>query len=181
MLAEVARRAGLVPGFPDLPVLDIGCGPGHISRFLAELGVRVVGVDISPGMVDEARRRNPDIEFREAAMQSLPCADGSVAAMVAPYSLIHIPRDSVIGVLREFRRVLVPGGSVLLSFHIGKEVRHSEEWWGQPVDLDFVFFEVLEMEGYLREVGFGQIETHERDPYPDVEVQTQRAYAWARH
>ena len=82
--------------------------------------------------------------------------------------------------LVEQRRVLVPSGWLYLSFHIGDEVRHLDEWWEKPVDLDFVFFQPAEMEGYLRAAGFGEIETLERDPYPEVEVQTRRAYIFAR-
>lgn len=180
MLHRFAALLGEVPEGAGLPVLDIGCGPGHVTAFLREAGAPVTGVDLSPGMLEEARRLNPGLEFREADMRSLPWSDSSVAGIAAPYSVIHIQREGVTHVLREFRRVLVPGGIVYLTFHVGGEVRHSDEWWDRPVDLDFVFFETAEMDRYLRDAGFSHVETFERDPYPEVEVQTRRAYVFAR-
>lgn len=180
LLERLARRAGMVQGGEHLPVLDLGCGPGHVTRYLYDLDVPVIGVDISPGMLREARRLNPGIEFREGDMRSLPWAGASVAAIVAPYSILHIPRTDVVAVLRELRRVLVPCGWLYLSFHIGSEVRHLADWWEQPVDLDFNFFETTEMERCLRAAGFTEIETFERDAYPEVEVQTRRAHIFAR-
>jgi SAM-dependent methyltransferase len=179
MLGRFADLARQVPDGPGLPVLDVGCGPGHITRYLHDLGLPVVGVDVSPGMLGEARRLNPGIAFRQGDMRRLPWSDASVAAIAAPYSILHIPRQDVVPVLGELRRALVPGGRLYLSFHIGSEVRHVEDWWDTPVSLDFVFFETAEMEGYLQSAGFTAIETFERDPYPEVEVQTRRAYMFA--
>jgi ubiquinone/menaquinone biosynthesis C-methylase UbiE len=179
MLARFAGRAREVPASERLPVLDLGCGPCHVTRYFRDLDVPVIGVDISPVMLREARRRNPSLEFREGDMRSLAWADASVAAIAAPYSIIHIPREDIVSVLGELWRVLVPGGWLYLTFHIGSEVRHLDDWWEKPVDLDFTFFETAEMEGYLRAAGFREMETLERDPYPEVEVQTARAYIFA--
>jgi len=180
MLERFARHVREMSGGESLPVLDLGCGPGHVTRYLHDLGVSVIGVDLSPGMLDEARRLNPDIDFREGDMRSLIWADASVAAIAALYSIIHVPREEVVLALRELRRVLFPGGLLYLSFHVGNEARHLDDWWEHPVDLDFVFFETAEMEDYLRAAGFTEIESRERDPYPNVEVQTLRAYIFAR-
>lgn len=180
LLRRFADRARSVPGGEDRPVLDLGCGPGHITRYLHDLGLPVIGVDVSPGMLVQARRLNPDLEFRVGDMRALDWPDGAVAAIAAPYSIIHVDRGDVVAVLREWRRVLVPGGWLYLSVHIGDEVRHVTDWWETRVDLDFVFFQAVEMEGHLRTAGFTEIEAHERDPYPGVEVQTRRAYLFAR-
>jgi hypothetical protein len=82
--------------------------------------------------------------------------------------------------LTELRRVLRPQGTLLLTFHIGQETTHLDEWWGRQVSLDAVFFETDEMKGYLGSAGFTLEEVIERDPYPDVEVQTRRAYIFAQ-
>jgi hypothetical protein len=86
----------------------------------------------------------------------------------------------VISVLQEFRRVLRPNGLLLLSFHLGQEIIHMDEWWGEKVALDFVFFQLPEMEGYLKAAGFEIEDSIERPPYEDFEVQTQRVYIFAR-
>jgi ubiquinone/menaquinone biosynthesis C-methylase UbiE len=113
-------------------------------------------------------------------MRALPFADESLAGLSAMYCIIHIPRDEVTTVLGELRRVLCPGGLLLMSFHVGSRIEHVTEFLEESVSMDFVFFERDEMEGYLRRAGFEIEESRERDPIPGVEAQTQRAYLLAR-
>ncbi|MGH2585984.1 MAG: class I SAM-dependent methyltransferase [Dehalococcoidia bacterium] len=162
------------------PVCDLGCGPAQVARYLHERGIPVLGVDASAGMVAEARRLNPSLDIRQGDMRALDVPDDAWGGIVAFYSLIHIPRDEMVVVLRELRRVLQPGGWLTLAFHLGDETIHLDEWFDTAVDLDFTFFRREEMEGYLREAGFADIDGVERPPYPDVEVQTHRAYLFAR-
>lgn len=164
----------------SVPVADIGCGPGQVTRYLSERGANVLGVDLSPHMVEQARKCNPGIEFRQGNMASLDVDDESWAGIVAFYSIIHIPREQVVSVLQEFRRVLKLNGLLLLSFHQGEETVHLDEWWGKKVSLDFEFFQCNEMETYLTTAGFLIEDRIERPPYEEVEVQTKRAYLFAR-
>jgi len=161
-------------------VADLGCGPGHVARYLHEGGVSVLGIDLSPRMVELASKLNPGITFEQGNMAALFVEDEAWAGIVAFYSMIHFPRSQVVPVLREFHRVLRPNGLLLLSFHAGQEVRHVEEWWGKPVSLEGVFFEREEMESYLREADFAIEVSMQRAPYVEVEVQTQRVYLLAR-
>lgn len=161
-------------------VCDIGCGPGHVARYLHERGVQVIGVDLSPGMVEQARLLNPDLEIRQGDMLSLDVDDGSWAGIVLFYSIIHVPRSDVVRALRELERCLLPGGRLFVSFHIGDEVLHLDELWNHPVCMDFILFRTDEMLGYLDSAGFDIEELVERDPYPDVEYQSRRAYIVAR-
>ena len=162
------------------PVCDLGCGPGHVARYLHDRGVDVFGVDLSPGMLEQARRLNPGIEFREGNMLSLDLEDSSVGALVAFYSILHIARAEVPEAFREFHRVLRPGGLLFLAFHIGLDVQHEVELWGHNVSLDYVFFTRQEVRAYLLATGFAVEDSLERDPYPEVEVQTRRAYILAK-
>jgi SAM-dependent methyltransferase len=139
-----------------------------------------VGVDISPAMVAEAQRLNPQIHFHQGDMLSLPDADHSWGGIAAFYCILHIPKDSLVDALREMKRVLKPGGTLLVTFHIGDEVKHLDEWWEKPVNLDFAFFQPEEMEKWLEAAGFEIIETLVREPNPEVEVATRRAYVFAR-
>lgn len=163
------------------PVCDMGCGPGQIARYLRNCGVtEVFGMDIAPGMIEKAQELNPDIPFRVGDMRAIDAQDDEWAGIAAFYSIIHIPREDVLGVLREWRRVLQPGGWVLMTIHLGDHVVHLDDWWEKPVSVDFFFFQTAEMENYLKEAGFVIEETIERDPYPDVEYQGRRAYIFAR-
>jgi ubiquinone/menaquinone biosynthesis C-methylase UbiE len=161
-------------------VADLGCGPGMAAEYLHERGLSVFGIDISPRMVSCASRRHPGLEFKTGDFRRLEVPDASWAGIVAMYSLIHVPREGVKDVLMEFARVLQPGGLLLLAFHLGSEVRHASDWWAHPVDLDFVFFESTEMLSYVWGAGFDSELHVERDPYPDVELQTRRGYILAR-
>jgi SAM-dependent methyltransferase len=170
--AAGVRNAGLA--------CDMGCGPGHVARYLHERGVQVCGIDLSPAMVERARRLNPGIDFQQGDMLALDAKDDAFAGIVAFYSLIHIPRGDVVRALRELRRVLRPGGVLLLAVHIGDEVVHLDEWWGQLVSVDFWFFRSEELAGYLRSAGFDVEDVVERDAYAEVEHQSRRAYVFAR-
>jgi SAM-dependent methyltransferase len=161
------------------PVCDIGCGPGQVARYLHDKGVQVRGLDLSPALVEAARKLSPGIEFARADMRSLPIEDDSLGGIVAFYSIIHIPRPDIVSVLTEFKRVLRPGGLLLLVFHIGQDTVHLDEWWGRRVSVDFHFFSSEEMRRYLQEAGFRIVEIIERDPYPSVEYRSRRAYLFA--
>lgn len=162
-------------------ICDMGCGPGQIARYLHDRGAQVCGIDLSPGMIDQARALNPGIDYQTGDMLNLSgVAEHAFAAVAAFYSLIHIPRTQIPVALRELHRVLQPSGTLLITFHIGSETRHFDELWDSSVDLDFEFFEREEMRDWLTGAGFTVEEAIERDPYPDVEVPTRRAYIFAR-
>lgn len=161
-------------------VCDLGCGPGQVGRYLHDRGTDAFGIDLSPGMVARARKAHPGMAFEAGDMRALPLANESLAGVAAFYSIIHIPRADVSAVLEEVRRVLQPGGVLLLACHRGDEIRHFDELWEQPVTLDFIFFERSEMLGYLAKSGFEIDDVIERDPYPEVEAQTRRVYIFAR-
>ncbi len=161
-------------------ICDLGCGPGQIARYLHERGARVIGVDLSAQMIAQARQLNPGLEFKQGNMLALDVEDEAWAGIAAFYSLIHIPREEVVNALHELKRVLRPGGWLLLAFHLGTEVVHLEEWWELPVSADFVYFQAPEMQAYLQAAGFLIEDLIERPPYPDVEHQSHRAYILAR-
>jgi SAM-dependent methyltransferase len=131
-------------------------------------------------MVGEARRLNPGIEFRQGNMLSLGVEDEVWGGIAAFYSIIHVPREDILRALRELRRALRPGGMLLLAFHVGQEIIHLEEWWGANVSADFTFFLPDEMAGYLEAAAFEVEEVIEREPYPEVEHPSRRAYMFAR-
>ena len=87
----------------------LGCGAGHIARYLKDRGATVCGIDLSPAMVEQARALNPDVSFQQGNMLDLKdIADDSFDAVAAFHSIIHVPREFVIYALREIKRVLRP-------------------------------------------------------------------------
>ena len=116
------------------PVLDVGCGPGMVTAFLADLGVDVSGVDLSPRMVEHARRLHPRLRFEVASATELQLSDGSCGGVLGWWSLFNLARDVLPGVLASFARALVPGGQVLLGTHVGDgDVDRTEAYGGVPV------------------------------------------------
>ena len=170
--AEVAGRG---------EVCDMGCGPGHVARYLRDIGATVYGLDISPRMLEEARQLNPDISFREGNMLALDIPDRTLAGIVAFYAIVNISKEFLPLVFRQMVRVLQPGGLLLLAFHTGDETLHDEELRDRSISMDFFLFPTLEIRGVLEAAGFAIEEVIERRPYaPEVEYQSRRAYIFAR-
>ncbi len=163
-------------------ICDMGCGPGQIARYLHEQGATSCGIDLSPGMIEQAKQLNPDIAFQVGDMLSLSeVEDETFGGIACFYSIIHFSPDQLTQALKELHRVLRPEGVILITFHIGDEVKHLGKWWGHQVSVDFHFYQTAIMKDGLVEVGFNLEEVIERDPYPEpVEVQTRRTYLFAR-
>ena len=172
-LAEKASALGII--------CDMGCGPGQVAGYLHERGIEVCGVDLSASMIERARALNPVVPFEQGDMLALAYVpDNSYGGIAAFYSIIHVARPLVVQALSELQRTLRPEGVLLLTFHIGRETIHRDEWWEKEVSLDFIFFETEEMKGYLRAAGFELQEVIERDPYTELEYPSRRAYIFAR-
>lgn len=108
VFAELVRGRG--------PVLDAGCGPGRLTARLRELGAEAFGVDLSPGMVDLARETYPGLRFEVGDLADPVAEDGSLAGVLAHYSVIHDPPGRLPVTLAGFHRMLREGGYLLLAF-----------------------------------------------------------------
>jgi SAM-dependent methyltransferase len=175
-LDDFAQRTRLLG-----PVCDLGCGPGHIARYLQERGVCAFGLDLSFGNLRQAQRLNPFLEFLQGDMLALPLAAETLGGIAAFYSIIHLDREQVPVTLREMRRALRPGGWLLLAFHLGTETLHEDELWGYAVDFDATMFTLAEVAQQAEKAGLVVERAVERDPYaPEVEYQSRRGYILAR-
>ncbi|WDZ87751.1 class I SAM-dependent DNA methyltransferase [Micromonospora cathayae] len=164
LFAELVRAQG--PGV----VADVGCGPGRITGYLDGLGLDVLGVDLSPGMIGVARRDHPGLRFEVGSMTRLDLADDSLTGLLAWFSLIHVPDDEVPGVLAEFRRVLRPGGVVLLGFHAGDGSRlKTEGYGGHPMHVHVHRRRPERVAAWLEAAGFTVEAELTHRPAPDVE------------
>ncbi|MBF5033050.1 methyltransferase domain-containing protein [Micromonospora sp. ANENR4] len=130
LFAELVRAQG------NGPVADVGCGPGRITAHLHSIGLDAFGIDLSPAMIDVARRDHPGLRFEVGSMTRLELADDCLTGLLAWFSLIHVPDDEVPTVVAEFHRVLRPGGVLLLGFHAGNGSRlKTEGYGGHPMNV----------------------------------------------
>jgi SAM-dependent methyltransferase len=169
--ADEARGSGRVA--------DVGCGPGHVARYLHERGIKVVGLDLSPKMVEIAKRLSPGIEFIVADMLDLALYKASWAGAVSFYSLIHLTGSQLQEALCQLRSTLRPQAPLLIGVHKGTETRHIDEWWGHHVSLDGVFFETAALVREVEAAGFRVEDAIERPPYKGLELETERLYVYA--
>jgi hypothetical protein len=164
------------------PVADAGCGPGHVAFHLAAAGADVRGFDLSPGMVDEARRRFPELAFDVADLTALPApSDGTGwSAIAAWYSLVHLAGSELRPAIALLARSLAPGGWLAVAVHVGDEVRRPSELWGHPTDLTFVFHDPGAVLGAFATAGLVDVEWYRRGPLPVGEAETERLYVLGR-
>ncbi|GAA1542111.1 MULTISPECIES: class I SAM-dependent DNA methyltransferase [Brevibacterium] len=144
--------------------LDIGCGPGRITAFLAALGLNTTGLDLSPGMIAMARQHYPTLDFTTGSMASLPYPDDSFSGLVAWYSIIHVPDAVLATVFTEAARVLRPGGCFQLAFQLGDRIDHQTDAAGFEVDLDFHRRSIDQVLTVLADHGFTPVTRLEREP-----------------
>ncbi|GAA0945318.1 class I SAM-dependent methyltransferase [Kribbella koreensis] len=152
MRAMLGAFAELVDG----PVAEIGCGPGHITSYLASLGVDISGIDLSPRMVEIARTAYPSLQFDVGSMTSLELDDGSLRGLIAWYSIHHLPPAELPGVFAGFHRILSPGGRLLIGSHAGVEEHRkpTEGYGGIPVSYESFIQPVDRLVEVVRDAGF---------------------------
>jgi SAM-dependent methyltransferase len=181
---------GLLAAFAELAgagtIADVGCGPGHVTRFLAARDVRVAGIDISPGMIGVAREHAPALAFAVGSMLQLPAADGAWSGIIALYSIIHLTAAERAQAYREFARTVRPGGWLLAAFHIDSpdfaagDVNHLTTWFGEAVQLDGYFLAPSDVVAGVEGAGFTVTATLIRSPQPAIEYPSRRCYLLAQ-
>ena len=154
-------------------VADVGCGPGRVAAFMADLGLDVIGVDVSQAMVAAARTAHPHIEFEVGRLDALPIETGVLAGAVCWYSIIYTPPDGLAEAFDELARVLIPGGHLLLAFQAEGEPVHREDAFGTHLPLTSYRHGVQEVAGCLENTGFKIYTTAVRAPELEHETTSQ--------
>lgn len=176
LLDRVAAHAGTDP------VVEVGCGPGHVTAYLAEAGADATGLDLTPEMVAQARERYPDGVYEVGDLRTLmrPVNGSGWAAVLGWYSLIHLAASELPGALDALARPLSPGGLLVLALHAGSEVRHHDTWFDQAVDLDVVLHEPADVVALVERAGLVDVEWYRRGPVLARGETTERLYVVAR-
>ncbi len=147
--------AALVPA--DLVVADVGCGTGYMARTLVRVAARVICIDHSSAMLEQARANllghEERVEFRQGELDRLPLADGEVDAIFASLVLHHVP--DVVASLREMRRALKPDGSLVVT----ELLPHKEAWMSETMADLRLGLDVTELKGRVERAGFRDVLT----------------------
>ncbi len=156
-------------------ICDVGCGPGHITKYLFDKGLDVFGVDISEKCIEIARRENPEMRFQIMDMARLDVADESIDGVVSFYSIIHTPKRFMRVLFCEFNRVLKKCGKILVVVKKGEAEGYVDELEGFKTCLYFAHFTEEEVKSFLEANGFRVIFLETRQPY-DFEISVERIY-----
>jgi hypothetical protein len=164
------------------PVIEVGTGPGHVAAFLAQAGADVTGLDLTPEMIDEARRRYPGVSYEVGDLRQLmrPSTHDGWGAVLAWYSLVHLAESELPAAIASLAPPLRPSGWLVLALHAGAEVRTITDWFGHEVDLDFVLHDTTEVIAIVERAGLIDVEWYQRGPFASRGETTQRLYVLAR-
>ncbi|HEY6797802.1 MAG TPA: DUF480 domain-containing protein [Kineosporiaceae bacterium] len=165
------------------PVVDAGCGPGHVTAYLAAAGADASGLDLSPEMIRQARERFPGIRYDVGDLTRLirPPHAAGWGAVLGWYSLIHLAGSEFPGAVAALARPLAPGGVLLLAGHAGRDVLRTTSWLGQEVTLDVVLHDPRDVAAAAAAAGLAPIEWYLRGPVRARQETTERFYllAWS--
>jgi uncharacterized protein YceH (UPF0502 family) len=164
------------------PVVEVGSGPGHVTAYLADRDADATGVDLSPEMVAEARRRFPHLRFEVGDLRRLgrPPASSGWAAVLGWYSLIHLAASELPEAISALTRPLDPGGWLVLALHAGDEISHVDELLGHEVKLDYVLHDPAYIVSVVEGAGLIDTEWYLRGPIATRAETTRRLYVIAR-
>lgn len=165
--------------------LDVGCGPGQVAGYLAERGVVMTGLDLSPNMVAEARARHRDLTVVQGNFAVAPMPRGGDprdpgwALVTAWYAFVHLAQSELAPTITALARVLRHDAVLALALHVGNEVHHPGDLWGVDTDLDFVLHDQDAVIAAAEGAGLVDIEWYCRSPLPQ-EAATRRLYLLGR-
>jgi uncharacterized protein YceH (UPF0502 family) len=165
--------------------LDVGCGPGQVAGYLAELEVVMTGLDLSPAMIGQARALHPELQFIQGSFVVPPMPRGGDprdpgwALVTAWYAFVHLAASELAPTIAALTRVLRRDGILALATHIGHEIQHPGNLWGVPTELDFVLHDADTLVAAAESAGLVDIEWYRRSPLPH-EAQTERFYLVGR-
>lgn len=192
MLARPIER-GMYLAFAEMahtvgkgPVGDIGCGPGHISQHLSTLGHEMVGIDISPAMIQLARARFPQGQFWVGSMQQLPFPTSAWIGAISIWATLHSDATARAETFRELARCVRRDGYLLHSFFISApdqppgSVYRMEKWFDYTVSLPTYFVDIRVATAELAKAGFTVQASLIREPLVSTELPARRCYLLAQ-
>ncbi|MCL5795838.1 MAG: class I SAM-dependent methyltransferase [Patescibacteria group bacterium] len=162
-------------------ILDVGCGAGVDAGFMESEGFEIIGIDLSKEMLNIARQKFPQIDFRQQDIREIDFPLNSFDGILASCSLIHIPKKDVPSLLKKFHQILKKDGAIYIALQGGKseEIFVNEPF--KPYEklfLNIISFD--EIRNLLVETGFSIIKHYEREPKSKGELNYTKLYIIGR-
>lgn len=148
---QLARFESLLPG---KRILDVGCGAGRDTIYFNSDGFEAIGVDLAEALLAEAKKRSPDAKFKKMDFRKMSFKEKTFDGIWSMTSLVHIPREQIVSTLQEFHRVLADNGVIYISVKRGEGEKDEVDEKYNNEARTFVYFEMKEMEDYLKQAGF---------------------------
>jgi SAM-dependent methyltransferase len=165
--------------------MDVGCGPGQVAGYLAGLDMEMTGLDLSAEMIERARELHPEISVVQGTFAVPPMPRGGDprdpgwGLVTAWYAFVHLAQSEIGPTMTSLAKVLCRGGYLAVATHVGDEVQHPGELFGEPTDLDFVLHDPEVIIAAAEAAGLVDLEWYLRGPLQH-EAQTRRLYLQGR-
>jgi len=165
----------------DAKILDAGCGVGADAGFMASEGFEVIGVDLSKEMLNIARQKFPQIDFKQQDIRKLDFPPNSFDGILASCSLIHIPKSDVPSLLESFHQILKKDGAIYIALQGGRSDEVSIDEPFKPDEklfLNIISFD--EIKNLLAKSGFFIVKKYKREPKSKEELNYTKLYVIAK-
>jgi SAM-dependent methyltransferase len=158
-------------------ICDAGCGPsGHIGKYLADKGHKIIGIDISQKCIEIASSYNPDLIFKTMDMMNTNFDDASFDGILSFYSIIYTPKEFINRIFAEFNRIIKPNGKLLIVIKKGTDEGFINDDWYEGNKVYFTHFVESEIKEYFAANNFRLDFLDTREPY-EFEFNVDRIYA----
>lgn len=165
---EAQKFLSLLP--VNSSILDVGCGIGRDARIFAELGYKVVGIDMSEKLLTIAKKENPDLELNYMDMKATTFPDDFFDGIWANAALHYLGEEEMIVAIKEWGRICKPSGIVYVSTRLGLGTRTTIEQMVNEEKKVFTLISEEQLHTYCRAAGFEQISIYsynEKERFPD--------------
>jgi ubiquinone/menaquinone biosynthesis C-methylase UbiE len=162
-------------------ILDVGCGVGVDSGFVKSKGFEIIGLDLSKEMLNLARQKFPQIDFREQDIRDLNFPPESFDGIIASCSLIHIPKKDVPSLIESFHKILKKEGVIYIALQGGKsEEIYIDELFKPDEKLFVNIISFEEIKNLLVKNGLSIVKKYEREPKSKEELNYTKLYVIAK-
>lgn len=147
--------------FKGARVLDLGCGSGRDASYLRDAGLNVVGVDLSEGLIGEAKKKRRDIDFRVMDMENLDFEKQSFDGVWSKLAILHVERERLPLILKSVLTLLKPHGILMIETKQGEGEGFEPVSFSANKERYFVYYELHELIGMFEEVGYHEVRGYE--------------------